>query len=355
MKSAIIYKGVKNLFSSRNNFASFLNFFGNYLWALLRIPSFVPLPLEMQIEPSSVCNLSCKMCNVRENQDLKGGLLKKNLFEKLLGEFRNLKSINFTGMGEGLVNKDLSGLIEIAKEKKIGTMFITNAQLLNLKNIDLLIKSGLDKICISMESGEPSSYEKFRLGAKFEILKWNVELLNKVIKKSKCNLQVVINTVLLSHNLKNPIHLEKIIDFAYVNDIKLITLQFPHDVFTFGLENYFGKDKNKLIKIFDFLKNYSEERGITISFPSLDVKKGSCYYPWVYPQVTAGGELLPCCIISQFGSYKEIIKEFSFGNVFEKSFWEAWNSSKAVLFRRSLQKGKPNEYCRRCSKYQGIL
>ncbi|PIV12604.1 MAG: hypothetical protein COS47_01740 [Candidatus Nealsonbacteria bacterium CG03_land_8_20_14_0_80_36_12] len=58
--------------------------------------------------------------------------------------------------------------------------------------------------------------------------------------------------------------------------------------------------------------------------------------------------------MGQFGQYQEIIKKFSFGNVFDCSFKNVWNSQKAIFFRRTLSKN-PNKYCRLCSKYRGIL
>ena len=293
-----IIKGLKNLVKIKKQLTQkqgilLSRMLGNYFFAFLKISENVPLPLEFQIEPSAVCNLRCQACSFKDSKKTDNSFLSKENFIKLIGEMAFIKTINFTGIGESLLNKNLSGLIKIAKNKKIQTLLITNGQLLNKKTVEDLLKSGLDKISISVESGKVDYYEKIRMGAKFEILKNNIILPEKAIKKNNSNLQVIINAMLLPETLKDISHLVKLIDLASLCKVNLITMQFPHNIHDFGIQNYFGKDKEKLRKTFNILKHYGEEKKIAVNFPSVNYKKGQCYYPWIYPQITSSGELLP--------------------------------------------------------------
>lgn len=60
------------------------------------------------------------------------------------------------------------------------------------------------------------------------------------------------------------------------------------------------------------IKSYADKNNVNVFLPAVNIKSGSCYYPWIYPQVTASGKLLPCCIIPQFGDYPNLIKKIFF-------------------------------------------
>jgi len=356
MQLRYFWRGIKNIIFSfkERNFQLAPRLANNYLWAFLKIPFRVPNPLEIQLEPSCRCNLSCKMCSLRQIKT-KENFLTQNNFEKLLGEIVLLRTINFTGLGESLLNQQFEAFISKAHEAKVRTFFITNGQLLNLNRIKKLINSGIDRISISMESGDLSTYELIRRGAKFSKLKRNIEKLNQIKKEFNSSLKVSINVVLLKQNLEDVSQIYKIIDFASQYGIGEITFQNPHNIYTCQTAVYFFEKKAYLKKTLQLIKNYADKCNIKVSLPSIDIKEGSCYYPWVYPQITAGGELMPCCVIFQFGPYDDIINKFSFGNVFDNKFKEVWNSRRAVSFRTNLLRKNPNEYCRKCSKYLGIL
>ena len=128
----------------------------------------------------------------------------------------------------------------------------------------------------------------------------------------------------------------------------------PYDYKSEKLEIFYKNNSKSIKEIFDQILVYANKLNIKISFPNSDIKKGGCYYPWIYPQITASGELLPCCVIPQSNLYSKVIAKYSFGNVFKTSFNSVWNNKKARDFRHSL-KNNPCNDCKRCSKYQSIL
>lgn len=130
MINKTIFRGLKNLISSKNNHR--IDTILNYTLALIKSP-ISSLPLEIQIEPSAICNLRCKMCSLEKNTLDKKFLTPGNL-SIILNKF-NASSVNLTGMGETLLNPYFEKLLKVCFDKHIKTSFITNIQLLNQKHL----------------------------------------------------------------------------------------------------------------------------------------------------------------------------------------------------------------------------
>lgn len=318
----------------------------NYSLAFLKTP-LASTPLEIQVELSSACNLNCQMCSLKKSTQ-KNKFLTPDNFEKIIQEFKPQK-VNLTGMGESLLNPHFEKIIEICHTNKIAYSFISNLQLLNSKNLLALKKYPAETISVSMESGIEKTYEKIRRGAKYQKTVTNLKTLQKLISTNSLKTELVINIVYLDFNLKKLQHLTKIIDLAYELKIHKITSQNTH-----LLSPYFKKlyHQNKMSNIFSILKNYADSKNINFLFPNTKVSHNHCYYPWVYPQITSNGEVLPCCVIPQFGSYDTIVKKYSFGNVINQPIRNIWNNLKARKFRQLHSNTFP---CKYCSKNKGIL
>ena len=323
----------------------------NYTWAWLKIPFLVPKPVQLQIEPSSICNLRCRMCNLNKNKG-KDFILKLSNYQKILQQLTPLKSINLTGVGESLINPNLTKLIKIAKSKDISVSLITNAQLLNKKLIKKIIDSKIDIISISMESGIAKTYQSIRLGASFKKLKENCQNLVNYNRQQQQQTEIYINILLSQQNIDNLQHIFTIIDFAKQIGISNITCQNAHDIRSTKMDNYYFNKNDLLNRKFQQTKEYAQKANIKIQLPATKIKKNSCYYPWVYPQITSSGQLLPCCVLPQFANYSQIVKKFSWGNLNKQNFKTAWNNQSAYKFRKQF---KNNPYCQHCSKYLGIL
>jgi len=344
MKNKTLIRGINNLLLLKNK--NKLAYLLNYLTAFLKTP-IAAHPLEIQVEPSAICNLKCKMCSLNKSTQPKKFLTPKDL-STILEKFK-VNSVNLTGMGETLLNPYFDQLLKVCFDKNVKSSFITNIQLLNQKHLQAIKKYPPATISISMESGYPKTYNRIRSGADFENTHSKISELTKFISKNSLNTEVIINIVYLDFNLKNLNHLKKIIDLAASFNIKKITSQNINVLSPYIKKLYLTQKINsKFIEI----KNYAESKKIELILPSTVISKGKCYYPWVYPQLTATGEILPCCIIPQFGNYDNIIKKYSFGNILTTSVNKSWNSKIARIFRLNYQK---DNFCKNCTKNKGIL
>lgn len=358
MLRTLLGRGWSNLrrAGGTGNLRLFLRMLLNYLSAYLRFSAWVPLPVEIQVEPSSVCNLKCSMCIVSIMLPQAGVTsISSSDFSNLLNQLPSLRAVNLTGIGESLLNRGLEEMIAAARQEGIRVSFITNGQLLDEGRAEKVIQSGVETISFSLEAAQGEPYERIRRGASWAKLEKNITFLLEKIKEKGAKTAVVLNVVLLKESLENPAHLRQIIDFASRLGVKNVTLQNPHDLEANGTLIYFKEKKESLEKLFRELRAYAAERRVNVTLPNTTIKEGSCYYPWVYPQITAAGELLPCCLLSQFDKPEAIVGRYSFGNVFKDGFAQSWNSPRAKLFRKSLADRQPNEFCRRCSKYLGVL
>lgn len=336
--------GLHKLFLSKYNKS--IETFQNYLCAFFKT-SQATHPLEIQVEPSSVCNLKCKMCSLNKNTDQKKFLTPKEL-SKILKKF-NPNSVNLTGMGETLLNPHFEQLIKVCSDNNVKTSFITNIQLLNKNHLKAIKKYPPTNIGISMESGYSKNYNSIRAGANLQTTIQKIKELVGFINHNKLPTQVNINIVILDFNLKDLKHIYKIIDLALILKINKITCQNINILSPYIKRLY---KLNTIENIFNKIKKYSQSKNIELILPSTIISKGKCYYPWVYPQITANGEVLPCCIIPQFGNYNYIVKKYSFGNILNNSMDNTWNSTKAKNFRLNYQN---DLFCRNCTKNHGIL
>lgn len=327
-----------------------------YSQALRKQPDGVLLPQEIQFEVSNICNLHCPMCSYgRNDTGTRRPLLSKETFDAVFDQLPDLRAISFTGLGESLLNPDLCHFIRRAADRGVRTAMISNGLLFNARKAENVAEAGLAQLGLSIESGLPDAYASRRLGGTLEQFKASTEVLTALRRSRSSCFTISFNVLLTPDNVQDPVHIQTIIELAADREVPEITFQNAHDI-----QQHFGRPyndalKNQLAVCFEKAKDYAQNKGIRCRFPSLERASNCCFYPWVYPYVTALGEFLPCCIVPQFGDYNTIIEELSFGNVVKTPIREVWNGTRAVAFRHSLRGEKPHPYCVRCSKYWNVL
>jgi MoaA/NifB/PqqE/SkfB family radical SAM enzyme len=159
-------------------------------------------PLHMDFEISSICNLRCNMCvmSLSKEESVKygSGISEKKLrfetFKAIIdkGVLLGLKSINFNGVNEPLLQKDIVKWIEYAKRRGVlDIMFNTNGVLLNEDMSERLIKSGLTRIMISLDAATSETYKKVRGSDDYHIVKGNIERFIDIRKRLGLTLPIV--------------------------------------------------------------------------------------------------------------------------------------------------------------------
>lgn len=146
------------------------------------------MPLHLDIEASSRCNLRCTFCDKLPN--LKPGQLGNldfGLFKHIIDQFpeRNrLWGLKLSYRGEPLINKHVPDMVSYAKDHGVlDVYFNTNAMFLDGDMCRRLIEAGLDRISISIDGTVPEEYERVRIGARFDTLIDNLETLISLRKE----------------------------------------------------------------------------------------------------------------------------------------------------------------------------
>ncbi len=196
---------LKSVFSYYNK--SNVSFGEFYKYYLNNKSDFYSFPEHLIIEVTNDCQHSCNFCpktiSHRNILELPLDIFKKIINEKK-NDFKNGKStIEFSGYGEPLLNKNIYDMIEYAKINltNIEIDLYTNGELLTLEVFEQLNKSGCTNIFISLDAVKKETYNRIHGRDVFNKVKSN---LNQIIEYKKNNNirtpKIIPNFVLCDEN-----------------------------------------------------------------------------------------------------------------------------------------------------------
>src|SRR6476646_4337203 len=147
------------------------------------------MPLSISIEPTTSCNLRCPECPSGIRSFTRPtGMMKKELFESVIAQLApSLSYLIFYFQGEPYLHPHLLEMVRLASIKKIYTATSTNAHYLSDEAAKETVKSGLDRLIISLDGTTQETYQSYRIGGKLDkviegtknILRWKKELKSK--------------------------------------------------------------------------------------------------------------------------------------------------------------------------------
>ena len=186
----------------------------------IRCSGKAPEPVFMQIEPTTACNLTCKMCLRRELPYELNQHMDFKTFKKILSNFPKLKTIKLTGFGEPMLNPDLTKMIEYTSKNRLYIDMITNGTLITKTNIGKMFKAGLNSLIISID-GTDKIYRELRGISNKKALQ-ALKIAIKMKKELGVKTDIVVNTVLLPDNVDDLIKLGKELPKEIIWNIKTI-------------------------------------------------------------------------------------------------------------------------------------
>jgi len=184
----------------------------------------IEYPEKLVIEPTTRCNFKCRMCVKQSNGcQIAEGDLTQTIFSRCESLFPHLKIIIFTGIGEPLLNDDLEKFLFKAKQKMPNNSvrgFQTNGKLLSYDRTFSLVKAGINKICISIDTVKPKLFDSVRNGGDFSDMKIAFDALKKVKQEmSDIPLSIGIEFVLMKKNMEE---LPFVIDWAAKKEVDFV-------------------------------------------------------------------------------------------------------------------------------------
>lgn len=295
-----------------------------------KLADMVPLdtPLGVDFHPSTYCNIKCIFCMHSSDNPcydfVKNKFLDFEVFKKAINEMRQfpqrIKAIHFCGLGEPLMNKNISEMIKYAKESKVAEKIDinTNGILLNKDISNSLIKAEVDFIRISVNGLSAEDFKEYTgVNVDFEKYVENIRYLYENRGKTKIYI--------------------KIMDFMVNTDPKK---DFFFETFepicdSINVENYNEcfldtKGKNKL-----------KDSNLSQRGESLSGQK-CCSQPFFKMEILSDGSVLPCA---------EARVPLVVGNIKNDSLLNLWNSKILNEFRLKMLDGfeQAHKICSECT------
>jgi sulfatase maturation enzyme AslB (radical SAM superfamily) len=127
-------------------------------------------PTIMQVEPTSECNLRCRMCPVSTGLARPSGTMDPGLFRRLVDETgKYLLALMFWDWGEPFLHPDACDMIDYARRAGTKVVCSTNGHLFSAQeNARKLIESGLDILVISLDGITQEIYQMYRTRGRLE-------------------------------------------------------------------------------------------------------------------------------------------------------------------------------------------
>jgi short-subunit dehydrogenase/MoaA/NifB/PqqE/SkfB family radical SAM enzyme len=165
----------------------------------------------LQVESAISCNLRCVMCPWKEisKKADNRGLMTQEIWDAIRPYLPEVKSVDFTGGGEPLLQPNLMQWIKDASGAGCETGILTNGLLLNEKKSQQIVEAGIDWICFSMDGATKDLYEQIRVGSSFDRVCENIVRLNRLRKGNVP--KTMINFVLMNINFHQ---VEQIVELA---------------------------------------------------------------------------------------------------------------------------------------------
>jgi radical SAM protein with 4Fe4S-binding SPASM domain len=326
--SKITYKRAKNALSLVFGFVFSKIFKKNYNHAL---------PVAVAFEPTTSCNLRCPECpSGLRSFTRPTGMLSPLLFQNTIDQLKDaLMYLTFYFQGEPYLHKDFLGMVKYASDRKIYTATSTNAHYLDYKNAIETVKSGLDRLIISVDGTTQDTYEQYRVGGSLEKVLEGTRNIVKAKKELNASTPHLIFQFLVVKPNEHQINEIKTLTKALgVNELRLKTAQI-----------YDYENGSNLIPSVDKYSRYMATAEGKFAIKNKLINH--CWKMWHSCVITWDGLTVPCCFDKD--------AQYRMGDVSKQKFVDIWNSAKYLKFRKDLivSRGKI-EMCKNCTEGTAI-
>ena len=311
-------------------------------WAV-RQHTFMPRMIDLEV--SRVCNLSCPACMRRADSSLSHMDEKYctlDRFREIYEQIPTLGTLNFMGDGEPLMNPEINDIIHFASLNGIFTVITTNATLVTMEAVEFWKHNNVYRVHASVDAATKRTYEKMRVGAKWEKTLENLRLIGA------SGIPFCLNTVLTSKNMEE---MPKMAILAHDVGASEITFLMPICAHETDIDVR-PKLNERNHQLFAETKSLCDKLGIKWIFPlKLDPTFRRFSFPFIRPEISVEGDIWACCYSLGRGTnwvmdHPIIIKPgtYNMGNMFKEGFREVWYGDayrelREVYKRSEVRKG----------------
>ncbi|MEZ5057335.1 MAG: SPASM domain-containing protein [Saprospiraceae bacterium] len=290
-------------------------------------------PFTISFEPTTACNLRCPECpsGLRAFSRPTGNL-KEDFFRQTIDEiYKDLMYLIFYFQGEPYINPKFLDMVEYAHQKGIYTITSTNGHFLNKENAQKTVKSGLDRMIISVDGTDQETYESYRKEGKLEVVLQGAR--NMVAAKKELQSKtphLIFQFLVVKPNEHQIDEIYRLAEEIGIDEVKLKTAQV-----------YDYANGNPLIPTIEKYARYRKTKN-----GKYEVKNkllNHCWKLWHSCVITWDGLVVPCCFdkdaTHQLGDLKDL------------SFEKIWKDKPYQNFRQQLLKGRKEiDICQNCTE-----
>ncbi len=300
------------------------------------------------MESSLACNLKCVMCPWEGIRDtLMGrGHMSQIVWDSLVPYLNDVKSIDFSGGGEPLLQKNLMSWLKQAKTAGCEVGFLTNGLLLNNEVAEELINNRIDWIGFSIDGADRATYEEIRRGSDFFKICSHIKGLSK--KRLNHRPLIMINFVMMKsnfHQLEDMVRLAELLGVDQINfkQCDVIRDDFGKNLGLFSsIESKQIKTIQKTLrKVFRLAKKLNIK---TTAFSFLPEEKPVCDQdPRDSLFIRYDGSVAPCINLAMGGASTFMGKDVCFptvhyGKLPEDNPTDLWQSEQCKNYRQMFER-----------------
>lgn len=290
-------------------------------------------PFSLSIEPTTACNLGCPECPSGLKQFTRPtGKLDLKLHERMLREAGlQVFYINYYFQGEPFLHPDFLQLIRQAKKHRIYTATSTNAHFITPQKAEEIVRSGLDRLIISIDGLTQQTYENYRVHGRLDKVIEGTRLLIDAKKRLSSKTPHLIFQFLAvrpnEHEIPQVFALGKEMG---IDEVRIKTAQL-----------YDYEHGNPLMPAQEKYSRYVRQHDGTYR---LKYRTGNhCWRMWSSSVLTWDGKVVPCCFDKD--------AQHVLGSLGKQDFKSVWRSPDYIRFRQAVLTGRNQiEICKNCSE-----
>jgi len=133
-------------------------------------------PLQVYVDPCNACDLACTFCPQSDWGDRARGMMKMDIFERVLAELVELRprQVYLFCYGEALLHKKIFEMIRAVVDAGLEAKIHTNAKSLNEERALELLESGLQELHFSFDTANEDDYNRMRVRSDFDLVVGNI-------------------------------------------------------------------------------------------------------------------------------------------------------------------------------------
>jgi MoaA/NifB/PqqE/SkfB family radical SAM enzyme len=291
---------------------------------LTQKPRVCGLPFSVSFETSAICNLKCPECalgtgnTIRRNKSLQASFISMQLEALRKQAFY----CNLYFQGEPFLNPQIIDIIRMTKSYGYYSVISTNGHFLSEDHCHKILSGGLNKLIISLDGIDESTYEKYRKGGDFNLVISGIRRICAMKKEKKSRYPLIVVQFLVNKANEHQLSAAGL----FVRDLGADILEFK------SMQIYSEEGLKDFKPEADKYNRYHITRKLT--------KRKRCFRLWSHVVFTSDGIMVPCCFdkkpdhpISPNGS----------------GILEGWRSKDFMTFRHKVITGiEMPEICSNC-------